>query len=195
MHTTRLSLLTLCLLGCTTANAADMPQRKEGLWEMNLESEAKGGVTTPMKQCVDAKTDADLQKHAMQGGGPHPCATHSFSKTATGWTSDSVCKQGNTTATTHSVISGDFSNRYSIDSLTRFEPPMNGKAEAHHKITVHWQGACPAGWKGGDMEVSGHRFNALDMQKMQTGAQPVGKMSPEQMKQMMEAMKKQQGAN
>lgn len=187
-------LLLLGLVASPLAQASDAPQRKEGLWEMKMEGDAKSAMP-PMKQCIDAKTDAAMQKHAMQGGGQNTCSKHSFSKTATGWVSDAVCKHGNTTSTTHSVISGDLNSAYTIDSQIRFDPPMDGKAEMRSKIAVRWLGACPAGWKPGDIEAAGRRFNALEMQKMQSAAQPGGKMSPEQMKQMMEAMKKQQGAN
>lgn len=189
-------LLALCVTSAIPAIAADMPQRKEGLWEIKAESDVGSRDMPPMKQCIDAKTDAELQKHAMRGqGGPgrQECAKQSFKKTATGWEADSVCKHDGTTATTHAVMSGDFSTAYTIDSQTRFDPPMNGKADARHKVSVRWLGACPAGWKGGDIEVGGHRFNTLEMQKMQAGRPPGGKMTPEQMKQMMEAMKKQQG--
>jgi len=196
MHTRSICLIIACVASAGYAIAADMPQRKEGLWEIKAESDARNRDMPPMKQCIDAKTDAELQKHAMRGeGGPgrQECAKQSFKKTATGWEADSVCKHGGTTATTHAVMSGDFSNAYTIDSQTHFDPPMNGTADARHKVSVRWLGACPAGWKGGDIEVNGHRFNTLEMQKMQGGMPPGGKMTPEQMKQMMEAMKKQQG--
>ncbi|GAA5174072.1 DUF3617 family protein [Niveibacterium umoris] len=196
MHTVRFTCLALCLLGCASSLAADFPQRKEGLWEMSAENPASKHPMPPMKQCIDAKSDAEMQKHALQGGGGpgrSECEKHSFKKTATGWEADAVCKHGTTTATIHSVITGDFANTYTIDSQTHFDPPMNGTADARHKVTVRWLGACPSGWKGGDMEVNGRRFNALEMQK-QAGMQPGGRMTPEQMKQMVEAMKKQQGA-
>lgn len=197
MHARCWSLLVPGLLVCGISVAADLPQRKEGLWELQAENVGKSHEMPPMKQCVDAKTDAEMQKHALQGGegpGRSDCTQRSFRKTASGWEADSVCKHGNTTATSHAVMSGDFSSRYTVDSQTHFDPPLNGTADTHHRLNVRWLGACPAGWKGGDIEANGRRFNALEMQKMQAGMAAGGKMSPEQMKQMMEAMKKQQGA-
>jgi len=59
---------------------------------------------------------------------------------------------------------------------------------------VNWLGACPANMKPGDVDVNGRVFNVLEMQQQRAQMPAGGKMSPEQMKQMMEMMKKQQGA-
>jgi hypothetical protein len=42
---------------------------------------------------------------------------------------DSVCKIGNTTATSHAVMSGDFSSAYRMESKSSYSPPLMGRAE------------------------------------------------------------------
>ena len=179
------------------AFGADMPQRKPGLWQIEIESsQAKGRTVPPMKQCIDEKTDKQMQEQNLHSGsgGKADCEKQSMNRTASGWVVDSVCKIQDSTMTTHATMQGDFNASYTIDSQTKFSPPLHDVSESTAKMKVNWLGACPANMKPGDVDVNGRVFNVLEMQQQRAQMPAGGKMSPEQMKQMMEMMKKQQGA-
>ena len=159
-------LMSLLVLGvATTGFAADMPQRKPGLWEILTEIPAHGQKIPPVRQCIDEKTDAMLQKQSFQGGGPSrpDCSSPSITKAGAAWVVDSVCKIEGSKVSSHSVVSGDFSSRYTVESRARFTPPMMGMSESNSKMSARWLGPCSTGMKPGDIEVAGHRINALQM--------------------------------
>jgi len=77
---------------------------------------------------------------------------------------DSVCKIGSTTATSHAVMSGDFSSAYRMESKSTYSPPLMGRAEGSAVIEAKWIGPCKAGQKPGEMIMSnGMKMNVLEM--------------------------------
>lgn len=86
--------------------------------------------------------------------------------------------------TGHTVMSGDFQSAYQMDNTTTFEPPLQGMKEMKSTMKVRHLGACKADMKPGDMTVNGMKLG----QGGAPGQAP--KMSPEDMKRMMEAMQK-----
>jgi len=178
------------LAALSVAQAADLPQRKPGLWEMQVTNTAQPGKSPVIKQCIDARSDVELQRRSLQpAAGKVECSKQELKRTSDGWISDSTCKLTQTTATTHAEMKGDLNSAYTVDSKTSFDPPLNGMKQAEHKVAVRWVGPCPADMKPGDMLVNGRIINVLEMQNATGG----GKMTPEQMKQLMEKMKQQQG--
>lgn len=171
------------LSGAICAQNFDMPKRKPGQWEIKMESAMMRGMVTTMEQCIDEKTDAEMQKQNMQGQGKSDCKLTSSKKTASGWEFDTVCKQEQTTMSGHSVMSGDFQSAYQMDNTTTFTPPLQGMKEMKSTMKVRYLGACKADMKPGDMTVNGMKIG-------QGGAAGQPKMSPEDMKKMMEAMQK-----
>ena len=174
------------LSGAVCAQNVDMPKRKPGQWEIKMESAMMQGMVTTMEQCIDEKSDAEMQKKSMQGndGGKSNCKLVSSKKTASGWEADTVCKQEKTTISGHTVMSGDFQSAYQMDSTTTFEPPMHGMKEMKSTMKVRYLGACKADMKPGDTTVNGVKIG----QGGAAGQAP--KMSQEDMKKMMEAMQK-----
>jgi hypothetical protein len=172
-------------VGAVCAQTFDMPKRKSGQWEVKMESAMMHGMVTTMEQCIDEKTDAEMQKNSMQGQGKSDCKLVSSKKTANGWEADTVCKQEKTTITGHSVMSGDFQSAYQMDSTTSFDPPMQGMKEIKSTMKVRYLGACKADMKPGDATVNGVKIG----QGGAAGGQ-APKMSQEDMKKMMEAMQK-----
>ena len=173
--------------GFAVAQNPEMPKRKPGQWEMKVESTMMRGMVTAMEQCIDEKTDADMQKKSMQGQGKNDCKLVSSKKAAAGWEFVSVCKQEQTTITSRSLVSGDFSSAYRMDSTATFEPPMQGMKEMQSTMHVRYLGACKAGMKPGDMMVNGMK---VGQGGLPTGRGQVPQMSAEDMKKMMEAMQK-----
>lgn len=148
-----------------TAAALDYPPRKPGLWEMKIgETDAK---TPPqvIQQCIDAATDAAMRDMG-QGMSKDMCSRQDMRNDGPRIVVDSVCKIGPSTATTHSVITGDFGSSYKMEMTSRYAPALGGRTDANTLIESRWLGPCKAGQKAGDMVMgNGMKMNVLDMMK------------------------------
>lgn len=151
------------------AFALDFPSRKPGLWEIQTgDGNAKGPGNAPaaghtMQQCIDASSDKALRDMG-QGMGKDMCSKQELRADGGKLVMDSVCKIGNTTATSHAVMSGDFSSAYRMESKSSYSPPLMGRAEGTSVMEAKWIGPCKADQKPGDMVMSnGMKMNVLDM--------------------------------
>lgn len=144
------------------AAAVDLPARKPGLWEMSIRSGSEPAVTT--RQCIDAATDARMQQ-AGRGVMSANCSKDVTRREGARWVGESVCKLGESTITSRSVTTGDFQQGFRVEVESRYAPPLMGTAQDTSVIEARWAGACPAGWKPGDMELPGtkRRMNINDM--------------------------------
>jgi hypothetical protein len=159
------ALAAACLCAAGGAAALDYPPRKPGLWEMSI-GEA-GGKTPPqvMQQCIDAATD-QLLRDMGQGMNKDMCSKNELRADGPRLVVDSVCKIGTSTATTHSVMTGDFGSAYRMEMKSRYNPPLGGRAEADTLIESKWVGPCKPGQKPGDVVTgNGMKMNVLDMMK------------------------------
>lgn len=149
-----------------TLAQADMPKRKPGLWEIKMTSDAgHGGGPMVSQHCIDAKTDDLLQQRA-QGTGKPACSKNTVRKEGGKTIAESVCKFGDTTATTRTVMSGDFTSNYRGEIYSTYSPPMMGMKEARSVIEAKWLGVCKPGQKPGDVTMPGAgNFNMNDMMK------------------------------
>ncbi|HSD40065.1 MAG TPA: DUF3617 family protein [Rhodocyclaceae bacterium] len=187
-HASLLARSTVCCFAALAASAAgaeDYPRRKAGLWETTMNSAQMQGQAVTAQQCIDEKTDAEMFKRSMANKDAN-CSQQTFKRTASGAEFDSVCKQGDGTMTTHGVITGDFNSQYSMEMKSHRAPPLNGRSDFQTTMTARYVGACTADMKPGDMKVNGMLINANGIP---TGMTP---QQAEQMKKMMEQMKKQQ---
>jgi len=186
---------TLCilLLGnaliSASANAADYPQRKAGLWRMTMTSEQIGGQGITAEHCVDSKTDKAMQAASMQGPDAD-CGEQTTKKTADGWSYRVVCKFQQSTATTEGTINGDFVSRYELNNLTRFEPALMGVGEEKMRMTANYKGDCPADMKAGDIRMNGMTMNIADKGKPQLQIEGLPDMKPEDRRKMVEELQK-----
>ncbi len=159
-------LLTALIL---PAQAADLPKRKPGLWEIKMTSASeRGGGPMVSQHCIDAKTD-DLLQQRTQGMGKQACSKNTVRREGGKTIAESVCQLGNTTATTKAVFSGDFSSNYRGDIHSTYNPALMGMKEARSTIEAKWLGACKAGQKPGDVIMpgmpGGGKFNMDEMMK------------------------------
>jgi hypothetical protein len=152
----RINVIAICLLFAVPAFALDLPTRKAGLWEIHMEFQGRSNLPfQTMKQCTDAAADKLM---TLNFGGAI--------------TVDSICKFGETTSTSHAVVTGDFNSAYTVEVTSTREGgrPIPGVAagrESHMKIAAKWIGACASGQRPGDVIMSnGMTMNVLDMQKM-----------------------------
>ena len=100
-----------------------------------------GGGPMVSQHCIDAKTD-DLMQQRTQGMGKQECSKNSVRREGGKTIAESVCKFGETTATTRAVFSGDFSSNYRGDIQSTYSPPMMGMKEAKQTLEAKWLGAC-----------------------------------------------------
>jgi hypothetical protein len=158
------------------ANAADLPKRKSGLWEIATQA---SGHSMTMQVCVDEKSD-DLTAPQSQKNIKQHCSKMDAKRTGNQTVIDSVCQFEGTTATSHTVVSGDMASQYTLDSTSHFSPAMHGISQSHTVMTGKWIGPCKPGQKNGDVSVMG----------MPAGGNM--QITPEMMKQM-QKMRQQYG--
>ncbi len=154
----------LIAIAATALPAAgqDGPRRKSGLWEV------KGENMPAMSTCVDQASDDALRSMAGNMRQQTECKQNSMKREGNRIVSESVCKFGNTTATTRTVATGDFQTAYTVDSTSRYDPPLAGRSESHVKMEARWVGPCKPGMKPGDMVMpNGQVISGDMMRKMQ----------------------------
>ena len=166
-------LVILC--GSAPAAALDLPARKAGLWEISMTFEGRDMPSVKAQHCIDA--DTDKQMNLMSGAVRQECAKQDINRVGNTIVIDSVCKFGDTTSTSHAVMSGDFNSAYTVkvDSQREGGPPLPGIAPGSTStmmIAAKWLGACAAGQRPGDIVMgNGMKMNILDMPKV-PGAPP-----------------------
>ena len=141
------------------AFAADLPKRKSGLWEITTSE--PGGPPGPVAQmCIDQKLD-DMARQLAAGA--LTCSRQDLRRDGDRFVSDSVCKIGDSTATTHAVISGDFESTYQADIQAKYSPPLMGMTEGRSVMNAKWLGPCRAGQRPGDIVMpGGSKINIYD---------------------------------
>jgi hypothetical protein len=154
--------LTAALSMTTTAvwAAPDLPKRKSGLWEMTM-SHAGAPSAMKMQMCVDEKTDDMARSTGAQMD--MNCSKNEIKREGSRVVSESVCKMGQTTATTRGVFTGDFSTAYTFETKTTYDPPLMGMGEAAMKGSARWTGPCKSDMKPGDVIMpNGMKMNMND---------------------------------
>jgi hypothetical protein len=132
------------------AVAQELPARKPGLWEITMQ--VTNAPSQTMRQCIDARTDQQMQRFG-QGVSQAQCSRNTLQRDGERWIGESECKLGSSTMTSRSVFAGDFGKAYRGEIESRYVPPMAGVSQSKVTVSARWAGACPAGWKPGDMEV------------------------------------------
>jgi hypothetical protein len=160
---------TAVVLACTWAALAaspalgvDLPKRKTGLWEVTT---GQPGQPAPVaaQLCIDEKTD-DLARQLGQGA--MECSKQDIRREGNGYVIDSICKLGDSTATTRARISGRFDTAYQVDIDSKYEPPLLGMREGKATVKAKWTGPCRPGQRAGDMTLpGGMTVNIFDAQK------------------------------
>jgi hypothetical protein len=157
----------LTLLPVLDARAVEMPIRKAGLWEMKV---VRTGSPTPemtMQHCTDESTDKEMSS-TFSPMAKEMCPKQDIQKTATGYVSDSICKVGAMSITSHSDIVGDFNSGYTVKSTSHHEGgPASVPADSTTTVEAKWLGACKPDQKPGDIVLpGGMKMNVKDMEKL-----------------------------
>lgn len=130
------------------------PQRKAGLWAQTMTGQ---GMHQTMKMCLDSDTDAKMAIWGQAMSKDNPCSKNSVTPTAGGWKFESECDMGGAGhLVSTGTATGDFNSKYTvkINSVTTGSsmPQANGAHEM--SIDATWEGACPAGMKAGDVNMT-----------------------------------------
>ena len=192
-------LIALGACAALAAQAQDMPARKPGLWTLTMQMSGMPGAGTSTQQCIDAKTDSEMQRKAMAGDAQQRCTHKSIKRIAGGVELEAECTSPEGRMHVRSRTTGDFDKSYTVDSQMTFDPPQHGMKQASAKINARHVGDCPAGMSPGQMRIAGAdagpgggagmprgKSQAMDPKAMQG-------MSPEQLREMAEQMKKAAG--
>jgi hypothetical protein len=164
------ALLAAVALAAGVAHAQDMPARKPGLWEITMQTTNAPSQT--VKHCIDEKTDRQMQQLGKSMD-RNACTKDLWRKDGERYLGESECKFGASVATSRSTFAGDFGRSYRGEVDTRFEPPLSGVSQSKVTIVARWAGACPAGWKPGDMETPGMgRMNVNELAAGRAAKQP-----------------------
>ena len=147
------------VLAVVPAYAAELPKRKSGSWEIST-SQA-GGPPGPVAQmCIDATTDDFARQLAA---GALECSKQDLRREGGRYISDSVCKIGESVATSRIVISGDFETAYQADIEAKYAPPLMGMSEGRTTVSARWLGPCKPGQRPGDVTMpNGTVINVQD---------------------------------
>jgi uncharacterized protein DUF3617 len=144
------------------AHAFDFPKRKSGLWEIETSSSAQAGVSHKAQMCIDQKSD-DALNQMGSGMTKDMCSKSDVRREGGNIVLDSVCKFGTTTATTHSVVTGQFDSAYKVEMQSTYDPPMNGMKQGSAVIHARWISPCKPDQKPGDMILpNGTKINIHD---------------------------------
>jgi len=161
------ALSLLAAVPATGAAAAELPQRKAGLWDMKMVRTGSPIPDMTMQHCTDASTDKQMSTSFSPG--KDSCAKQDIQKTATGYVSDSVCTVAGMTVTSHAEITGDFNSAYTVKSTAHSERAGGPARDSTTTIEAKWLGACKADQKPGDiMMPGGMKMNILELDKMKS---------------------------
>lgn len=142
---------------------ATPPSRKAGLWEQTMTSDK---VNQTISMCLDAATETQAKWFSGQRGKSDCAQSQVTPKLGGGWTFHSVCKgPDGTTTTSDGEATGDFGSKYHVELTAVTTGSPMPEANGTHKMSMDgaWKGPCPAGMKGGDMELpGGMRVNMLN---------------------------------
>lgn len=158
-HALAAAVLLPALLAAGIAQGVDLPKRRSGIWEVT--TGPAGGPAGPSAQlCIDEKTD-DLAKQLAAGS--IFCSKMDVRREGDRYVADSVCRIGDSTATSRTVFSGSFQTGYTADIQAKYNPPLMGMSEGYSTITARWLGPCKAGMRPGDLILpNGSTINVFD---------------------------------
>lgn len=170
MNNTRLLLRILPVLGLGSAlialpvNAADLPKRKAGLWELKTQMAGMPSVTGPIQVCVDPATDNLLQERAKEKASSNCSVMEVKRESVSRTVVHSVCKIEHATATTDAVMTGNFDTGYRNEMKMRYEPPLHGMSDVRLIQDARWLGPCKPNQKPGEVILpNGNNINVQEI--------------------------------
>ena len=166
------------IFATTPALAQDYPTLKPGQWEMTTSS-TKSADPKPNKMTMC--TDVAVQKQMMdmgKGMSRDLCSKLDVRHEGDKYIGDSVCRVGESTMTSHSVMTVQGDTAYKTVVTATYDPPLMGMKEANTTIEGKNTGPCRDGLTPGDvMTAEGRKFNIRSYANPQRAA-PQPKVAP-----------------
>ena len=161
------ALVVLTQLAVPAARAVDAPLRKAGLWEMKIVRTGSPMPEMTMQHCTDESTDK-LMTSTFSPMSKEMCSKNDTVKTATGYTTDSICNVSGMSMTSHADITGDFNSAYTVKVTSHSQGgPSGAGRDSTMTLEAKWLGACKADQKAGDIVMPGGlKMNVKDMEKL-----------------------------
>ncbi|HQR11237.1 MAG TPA: DUF3617 family protein [Casimicrobiaceae bacterium] len=162
----RIPALLLCLAAASAPPAAaqDYPKLKPGQWEVTTTSN-RSGTPTPSK--ITLCTDDAVQKQMMdmgKGMSKEMCSKFELRRDGSRYVGESVCKIGDSTLTSHSVMTVQGDTAYKTVVNATYDPPFMGMKDTSTSVEGRHVGACADGMKPGDVvTATGQKFNMMSM--------------------------------
>jgi hypothetical protein len=159
--------LILCALPALAASAVELPTRKAGLWEIKMQRTGGPMPEMTMQHCTDEATDKQMTS-TFSPMAKDACSRNETAKTATGYTTDSICTVSGMTMTSHSDVTGDFNSAYTVKVTSHSQGgPAGAARDSNTTLDAKWLGACKADQKPGDIVMPGGlKMNIKDMEKL-----------------------------
>ncbi len=129
------------------------PHRKPGLWTQTLNTAGMKQVT---KMCLDAETESKVTLWGQQTK-EDLCAKNTITPVPGGMKFESECDMGEGGhMVSTGTATGDFNSAYTVKVSSTTTGAKMPEANGTHEILMEgkYEGACPAGMKGGDMQMS-----------------------------------------
>jgi hypothetical protein len=157
----------LCALPALAASAVEMPTRKAGLWEIKMQRTGGPLPEMTMQHCTDETTDKQMTS-TFSPMSKEMCSKNDTVKTATGYTTDSICNVSGMSMTSHADITGDFNSAYTVKVTSHSQGGASGAGrDSSMTLEAKWLGACKADQKAGDIVMPGGlKMNVKDMEKL-----------------------------
>jgi hypothetical protein len=143
------------------------PTRKAGLWEETSVSD-RGPATR--KWCFDQASDRRMPVIRRAPTRSGFCSKYQMTNDGSGYVIDAVCgRPGGPTITSHSVVSGDFSTQYVVQTTSTIAGASDPSRNGVHRLTDTWvyKGACPPDIGPGQVELP--TGEVVDMAQLRRG--------------------------
>jgi hypothetical protein len=159
----------LWALPALAASAVEMPTRKAGLWEIKMQRTGGPLPEMTMQHCTDETTDKQMTS-TFSPMSKDICSKNDTVKTATGYTTDSICNVSGMAMTSHADITGDFNSAYTVKVTSHSQGgPSGAGRDTTMTLEAKWLGACKADQKAGDIVMPGGiKMNVKDLEKLKS---------------------------
>src|SRR5262249_15536558 len=159
-----IALLAAVTVLAADALALDLPKRKSGLWDVKISRSSAKRPPQAFQMCIDQSTD-DITLQMGESVSRQACSKQQIRREGNRIVGDSVCKIGETIATSHTVVSSDVDRGYRGESHTKSPPPLMGTGENVMVIDAKWIGPCQPDQQPGDMIMpNGMKINIKQLQ-------------------------------
>ena len=144
------------------AGAYSPMTQKPGLWSISQTMSSMGNMKVATKICVDATMTDKMATYGMTNQVKDTdCSNKSVNRTADGADIAMTCTRDGRTTDMHMTVKRISDTEFTESMDAKITPAVAGHDTMSMTMDGKWLGACPAGMKGGDVQVdtAGMKFN------------------------------------